>query len=71
VALTPTPEDCKSVAQAIMADLKDRGGIGDILSSIEGDDPKVWEDIVLSVGKIAFEAVRAEEAKMTRRFWNG
>lgn len=69
MALTPKPEDCKAVAQAIMVDLKDRGGIGDTLSTIEADDPEVWEEIVLSVGKIAFEAVRAEEEKMTRRFW--
>ncbi len=58
--MDPSKEQLIRVADAALSDLLDRNGIGEQLGQLKYDDPQLYEEIQLSVGKLAWDAVVVE-----------
>ena len=48
----------EQVADAVLADLSDRSGVGAEIDGIRSSDPETWEQIRWAIGRAAIEAMR-------------
>jgi hypothetical protein len=56
----PSEEALIRVAQAILRDLEDRRGIKQQLQAVRWEDPGIYREIQLAIGRLAWDAVMAE-----------